>query len=72
MITADNNDNPSNVSSQNVPIPGLSDIHLLSHRIYVIIIVPILHMWKLNLGFSHLLIMYFRITNYPNLGDLTQ
>lgn len=57
MITADNN-NPPNVSPQNMPIPGLNDLHLLSHRIYMVIIIPILHMQKLDLGLCHLLIMY--------------
>lgn len=49
MIIADN-DNSPNMSTQNVPITGLGDVHLLSPRIYILII-PILHMRNWILGY---------------------
>lgn len=57
-----------------MPIPGLSDVHLLSHRIYIIC----LHSTHVEIGSwvmsptHYVLVMYFCFTNYPNLGGLTQ
>lgn len=36
----------------------LSDLHLLSNKIFKIVVIPLLHMGKLDLGLCHLLAVY--------------
>ena len=74
MITADDDDNPPNVSPQNVPIPGLSDVHLLSQDLHKY---NYTHSKRAEIGSwvmsptYYVLVMYFCITNNPNFGGLT-
>ena len=44
--------------AEHVPSTELSDLHLLSNRIFKIVIIPLLHMGKLDLGLCHLLAVY--------------